>query len=138
MKKEEYIEKYGEEAYENAQIRTKRWIEKNPEKVRAMHERRSRKDGIYYERMREYHRRTIQGKRAKIRNNHRYIYRQFKQIIAPESQLHHQWIPKTADYTGIALVEADQHIYGFIDVIHVLDGEITLFREAEIIGGTKQ
>ena len=30
------------------------------------------------------------------------------------------------------VVEKDQHIHGFIDVIQILEGEITLFTEEEI------
>ena len=61
-----------------------------------------------------------------------YQWRQYKRIIAPGSQLHHQWIPKTSDYTGLALVEVNPHKYGIINVIEILDGEITLFTEKEI------
>ena len=40
-------------------------------------------------------------------------------------------------YRGLALVEADQHTHGFIDVIKILDGEITIFTEAELRGEEK-
>jgi hypothetical protein len=63
---------------------------------------------------------------------HGYYWRPYKNIIAPGSQLHHNWIPGTADYTGLALVEADQHMRGFIEVIQILEGKITLFTEKEI------
>ena len=115
----------------------KRWREKNPKKAIAYQHDANRKGGKYYERQQRYERTGIPGKRNKIRVNHRNHYRPFKQIIAPESQIHHEWIPDTADYRGVALVEADQHMHGFIDVIQILEGEITIFTEAEIRGGDK-
>jgi hypothetical protein len=47
-------------------------------------------------------------------------------------ELHHQWIPETADYTGLALVEAKPHKHGIIDVIQILEGAITVFSEKEL------
>ena len=67
-----------------------------------------------------------------IRKKHLKKWAPYKKIIAPASQLHHEWIPETADYRGMALVEKDQHLHGFIDVIQVLEGEITLLTESEI------
>lgn len=74
----------------------------------------------------------IQGDRNKIRDIHRYKWRQYKRIIAPDSQLHHQWEPNSAEYAGVALVEKDAHMHGFIKVIEILEGEINLFTEKEI------
>ena len=62
-----------------------------------------------------------------IRSKHSRRWRKFKTLIAPGSELHHEWIPETAEYRGVALVEADQHRRGIIDVIQILEGEITLF-----------
>ena len=73
-------------------------------------------------------------KKDLIRGRHRRYYTPYKQIIAPESQLHHEWIPMTAEYRGVALVEANQHLHGYIDVIQILEGEIMLLTEAEIRG----
>lgn len=79
-----------------------------------------------------------QGERNKIRMKHANQYRPFKQIIAPDSQIHHEWIPETAEFRGVALVEKDQHMHGFIDVIKILEGKITLLSEKEIKGGIKE
>ena len=62
-------------------------------------------------------------------------YKPCKAIIATDSQLHHEWIPKTAEYRGLALVEKDQHMHGFVDVIKILDGKITLLTEEEVKNG---
>lgn len=70
-----------------------------------------------------------------VRQKHGNLYRPYKKIIAPESQLHHQWVPGTAEYTGVALVEAKPHQYGYIDVIQILEGEITLLTEEAIRNG---
>ena len=69
-----------------------------------------------------------------IRWKHGKYYAPYKKIIDTENltQLHHEWIPGTADYRGTALVEADSHMHGFIDVIQILEGEITLLTEAAI------
>ena len=146
MKKEEYIEKYGKESYEKMQEQSrnwqayrreevraahKEWRENNPEEV-ILHGREGcRKGGKYYDKNREYNTTGISGERYRIRIKHAVFYRPYKKIIAPESQIHHQWVPRTADYTGVALVEADQHRYGYIDVIQILEGEITLLTEEE-------
>lgn len=87
---------------------------------------------MYYKHYREHQSTGIPGERNSIRNKHRSRYRKYKQIIAPDSQIHHEWIGGTAEYQGMALVEKYQHQYGFIDVIQILEGEITLFSEADI------
>ena len=151
MKKEEFITKYGEAAWgkmlqqrrdryglhrEEEIANVMEWKETNPEKAEAIYRERAHKGGKRYERMLKYQRTGIQGDRNVIRATHGRQYRPYKQIIAPESVLHHEWLPNTANYTGVALVEKDQHMHGYIDVIHILEGEITLLTEAEIkIGG---
>lgn len=151
MKKEEFIRRRGEVAYERylqqgrdsharlrkghqeeANTQTQAWREANPERVKASNHEGSRKGGKYYEHTLEYNKTGIRGERNKLRRKHRGQYIPFKQIIAPESQIHHEWIPGTAEYTGVALVEKDQHMHGFVDVIKILDGKITLFTEREI------
>ena len=92
------------------------------------------KGGRYYNHHLEYNRTGLRGERQKVRKNHAALYRLFKQIIAPESQIHHEWIPGTADYRGVALVEKDKHLHGIIDPIVILEGKITLLTEAEIRG----
>jgi hypothetical protein len=74
----------------------------------------------------------LQGARKRIRMKHGREYRPYKMIIAPESQIHHEWIDDTAEYRGVALVETKPHQYGIIDVIQILDGEITVLTEAEV------
>ena len=69
-----------------------------------------------------------------IRNKHWRRWISYKRIIAPDSQIHHEWISEMADFRGVALVETDQHAHGFVDVIQILEGQITLLTEAEIRG----
>ena len=95
------------------------------------------KGGRYYNHHLEYNRTGLRGERNRVRDKHAALYRLFKQIIAPESQIHHEWIPGTADYRGVALVEKDKHLHGIIDPIVILDGKITLLTEAEVRGGVK-
>ena len=140
----------GEEAYRRLLQQNQAWRERNPEKVKGIrrtwyknHTKRAqitdrerhRKGGKYYERTREYDRTELRHIRNLIRGKHQFHYRPYKRIIAPNSHLHHQWIPDTANYTGVALVEKNQHQHGYIDVIQILEGRITLFSESEIVGG---
>lgn len=160
--KDEYIAKHGEEAYgkrleqrrkwggnlpggeaqrsrerrgeypEAFKIAKERYNEKHPE-VRLMHNREgSRKGGRRYEKKQIYKHTGLQGEKNKIRGVHANRWRQYKLIIAPGSQLHHQWMPGTAKYTGLALVEANQHMQGIIKVIKIVCGKITLLTEKEI------
>lgn len=129
MNKEKFIKRRGKAAYEKWLKKTRDWREVNPDKILEHSQEQNRKGGKYYEHKLEYMKTGLQGKRNIIRDKHRYQYHQFKNIIAPESQIHHEWVPKTSKYKGMALVERDQHIHGFIDVIKILEGKITLFRE---------
>ena len=145
--KEDFIRRHGEEAYEEKKRESKerywndpkgnneecrKWREKNPDHVRANSKEQCNKGGRYYEKCRKYNSAGLRHERNRVRRKHATHYRSFKRIIAPESQLHHQWLPETADYRGVALVEANQHMHGIIDVIQILEGEITLFTEAEV------
>ena len=138
MKKGEFIERYGEEKYKEHIEATIQWQRDNPELARDNNKRSSeewcQKDGKYYEKQRNYQMSGLSHEKRLIRGIHAQRWRPFKQIIAPESQIHHEWLPGTADYRGAALVEADSHMHGFIDVIQILEGEITLLTEAEIRG----
>lgn len=138
MKKKDFIKKYGKKAYLKQQEQTKDWQSANPSRLQAASKRqnlkRQRKDGEDYEKAIIYQMNGIPHAKGLIRRKHGYQWWQFKQIIAPESQIHHQWLLGTADYRGVALVEADSHMHGFIDVIQILEGEITLLTEAEIRG----
>ena len=149
MKKKEIIKKYGMNTYkkrlqqnrdrhvqhrEKQNAKVKNWRESNQEKVITSHQEQCRKGGKHYGHKREYNLTGLQGERNKVRGRHGNKYRPFKRIIAPDSVLHHEWIPETAGFRGVALVEADQHMHGYIDVIQILDGKITLLTEAEIRG----
>ena len=125
MKKVEFIERHGVEAYKKKLQQTLDWRREHleePKKVIANRHEWSRKGGKYYKHYREHQSTGIPGERNLVRNKHRSRYRKYKQIIAPESQIHHEWIPNTSEYNGIALVETNQHLHGFIDVIQILEG----------------
>ena len=144
--KDDFISKHGEEAYEKileqnrayykahkvqVNARAKNWRETHPEEVKATFQEVSRKGGKRYNKQLAYSQTGILSEKRRIRANHTLQYKPYKAIIAPDSQIHHQWRPETAEYDGVALVEKDQHMHGFIDVIQILEGEITLFREGE-------
>ena len=138
MKKDEFIAKYGIEAYKRLLVNTKQWCVTHPKRKKAQCQEQCRKGGKHYEYHNKQYRMTgVPHKKLLIRSNHGRIWKKHKQIIAPESQLHHQWLPETANYTGMALVEKEQHQYGFIDVIQILEGGITLFTETEIRGAVR-
>lgn len=132
MKKKEFIERYGEAAWKKRLERNRQWNETNPERVKAHSQAQCRKGGSRYETQRNYNRMGLQGERRKIRSKHARKWRPYKKIIAPGAQIHHQWIPKTLKYKGLALVEKYQHQHGIIDIIKILEGEITLLTEREI------
>jgi hypothetical protein len=153
MNKEERIKRYGEAAYEKmleqsrawkkahraeANAYAKKYYEEHPEQVIANQHEANRKDGKRYDKKMRYMSTGIPGARCRIRCNHNKQYKPYKDIIAPESQIHHEWVPKTAEYRGIALVEKEPHQYGIVDVIQILDGEITLLTEEEVKRGKKE
>jgi len=127
--KDDFIKRYGKAMYNRRLKRAQTWWKKHPENSRKW----GRKGGELYEKYQIYKQTGLQGERNKIRSKHGYKWRPYKHIIAPNSQIHHQWLPGTAGYTGVALVEKDQHIHGFIKVIQILEGEITLFCEANVL-----
>lgn len=146
--KKEFIAKYGVAAWERrlqlANERNRKHPEKiadaarqykakYPEKAKAFRQESGCKGGKYYDKKLEYKRTGLQRERGIVRNVHATQYREYKQIIAPESQIHHEWIPKTPNYNGMALVETNQHQHGIIDVIQLLEGNITLLTEADIL-----
>ena len=163
MKKAEFIRRYGEEEYnrhleqsrayhkehrEEVRARANKWNEehreahnanskkyreKHPKQVIAHSQERVRKGGKHYAKKLEYEHTGLQGARNKIRVTHANKYRPYKDIIAPESQVHHEWLPETSEYRGVALVEKDAHMHGFVDVIQILD--VTLLTEEQIRNG---
>lgn len=78
--------------------------------------------GKYYIKRRTYNTTGLRGARNIIRKRDGNKWQHYKKIIAPDSQLHHQWVPATSEYDGLALVERDQHMHGFIDVVQILEG----------------
>ena len=147
MNKEEFIGRYGEEAYAKKQAQSDAWnkthpkeravaqkaySESHPEEVVAATREQTNKGGKYYDKKLVYDHTGLPGEKSVVRVNHARQWRPYKRIIAPWSQIHHEWIPGTADYRGVALVEKDQHIHGFIDVIEIMEGKITLLTEAEV------
>lgn len=134
MNKVESIKKYGVSVYEKKLQQVRDWNKEHPEKLRAHTREQSRKGGKRYAKARYYEMNGLRHARVLIRVNHRNKWGEYKQIIAPESQIHHEWIPSTSDYRGVALVEKNPHQYGIIDPIVILEGTITLLTEAEIRG----
>jgi hypothetical protein len=133
MNKEEFVARYGEEAYAKGLSRNRTWRVAHPEERAASHAvsnaEEFRKGGKYYNKTLVYNHTGLRGERNIVRHKHGDLWRKYKNIIASDSQLQHEWFPQTADYRGVALVEKDQHMHGFIDVIRVLKGQITLFTE---------
>jgi hypothetical protein len=147
MKKEEHITRYGKAVYvkqlawsaawRKAHPREKSaldaaWNKAHPEEKAAQNRELSNKGGKRYDKMLEYNRTGLRGERNKVRSKHGNKWRPYKNIIAPWSQIHHEWIPGTAKYRGVALVEADQHMHGIVDVIEILEGKIRLLTEEEV------
>lgn len=133
-----YAKARNQQHPEVAQKRSKEWREKNIERVKEQDNQKNKKGGKRYGNMLIYKRTGIQGQRNRIRAMHRKNWSHYKSIIAPMSQLHHQWHPRTADYTGLALVEANPHRYGIINVIQILEGAITLYTEEGIRRGEQK
>jgi hypothetical protein len=130
-----YQKKYKEEHPEEVIAADKKYREEHPEEVKANHQEQNRKGGKHYAKHLKDQHTGLQGARNKIRSKHARQYKPYKQIIAPESQIHHEWVPKTDEYRGVALVEKDAHMHGIVDVIEILDGEITLLTEEQIKKG---
>lgn len=107
MEKKEMISRRGQEAYEKMQQQGRDWVLTHPKEVKVRQHERDRKGGKYYGLRIKYNSTGLPHDRNLVRWRHANRYRQYKQLIAPESQIHHQWAPGTADYTGVALVEAD-------------------------------
>ena len=117
---------------------SRKWQIANPKKKKANEHETNRIGGKYYQWKLKYLTTGVPGERHRIRRKHAHHYKPYKKIIAPESQIHHEWIPETAEYRGVALVEAKAHQYGIIDVIEILDGKITLLTEEEICKRNKE
>jgi hypothetical protein len=109
MNKKEFIEKYGEEAHERHlkqssawhaadrklnpkkyRVRHKNWREVNFAAIKAKRQEACRKGGKYYECGLIANQTGLRGERHKIRVNHGKQWRQYKHLIALDSQIHHQ------------------------------------------------
>lgn len=110
----------------------KKYRVEHPEQKAANDCEHSNKGGKFYEQTLVYNTTGLRGERTKRRVKDANHWRPYKKIIASDSQIHHAWCPNSAECTGVALVEKDQHMHGIIDVIQILDGEITVFTEKEI------
>ena len=152
MKKEEIKKRKGKGAYEKIKAQNRAWHqvhrekekaakkkyrEEHPEEMKVQGYKSSRKGGKYYAKALAHKNTGLQGERNIIRSKHRREWLSFKLIIAPDSQIHHEWVPESVNYHGVALVEADQHMHGIIDVIQIIEGEITLLTEDEVKGGSQ-
>jgi exonuclease VII large subunit len=129
---------YIGEHLEQEKARAKKYLEQHPERVKAIRHEQHRKGGKYYDRNLKNEHSGLRGDKNRIRMKHAHQYKPYKDIIAPDSQLHHEWIPNTDEYRGVALVEAEQHMHGIVDVIEILNGKITLLTEEEVKKGKKK
>lgn len=138
MRKKEYIQRYGQRKYtemlkgrkqKSYPEKNKEWRAANPEITKFHHNNANRKGGAHYEQRLRQNREGLQGDRGRVRRIDGNHFRKYKKFFAQKSQLHHQWVPGTAEYTGLALVEQDRHMHGYIDVFLILGGEITIFDE---------
>ena len=130
--------KYYEEHPEKVKATNKNWREANPDKWTALAQEASHKGGKRYNKMLEHQRTGIPGERNRIRGEHNREFREIKRSLVQEVELHHEWIPESAEYRGVALVEAKAHRNGIIDVIVLLDGDITLLEEEEVKNNGKK
>lgn len=132
MQKEEIIKRRGKNEYERRLAKAREWNESHRVRVGELSRERSCKGGKRYEKKLKAEQTGLRGERNRIRNRDAQKYRPYKVIIAHESQIHHEWIPGTSDYNGVALVGKEQHQHGFVNVIQILEGNITLFTEQAI------
>lgn len=132
MKKEEFIARYGEAGFAKMRAQGRAWKKAHQEEVKLRNNELNRKGGKRYEKMLINQCTGLPGEKHIIRNMHGLKWREYKAIIAPESQIHHEWIPDTSEFRGVALVEADRYMHGFKDVVEIFEGGITLLTEEEV------
>jgi hypothetical protein len=129
MKKEEVIKHFGQQVYNRKLASAREWKRKHPKIVREHSHQSNRKGGKYYIRHLQYQHSGLQGERNKIRAMHARRWSKYKNRIAPNSQIHHAWRHNSSDFDGVALVETNAHRHGVIDVILILEGNVTLLIE---------
>ena len=126
MKKEEIIECLGQHFYDKRLAAAREWKRDHPKIVRENSHQSNRKGGKYYKRHLRYQHSGLQGARNKIRAMHARRWSKYKKFIAPDSQIYHAWRHNSTDFDGVALVQANAHRHGVIDVILILEGKIIL------------
>jgi hypothetical protein len=134
MNKNAFIEKWGIVAYEKRMKMSRDWRQAHPENTEKWHKqirdwkrthpirvKRIARDSYRKHRQEILNRQCTdtEGMRRSIRAKCGRIWALYKNIIAPGSRLHYEWIPETVEYKCIALVEKDQSQYSFNDVIHI-------------------
>lgn len=78
----------------------------NPETNPEIH----RKGGKYYEKKLKYERTGLRGARNRVRDFHCSVIAKYRRFLGSGNcEIHHDWIPDTARYNYIALVEKDDH-----------------------------
>ena len=112
MKKEEIIKRYGPEEYKRrlAKNRTRTpaqrdvakalanaWHTAHPEEVKRHNDQICHKYGKRYQKHLGYMRSGLPGERHRIRIKHGKLWGRYKQIVAPESEIHHLWVPGRQD-----------------------------------------
>ena len=134
MKKKETIKRRGIEAYNRELALSTIWWEEHPKRRDVYARERNRPGGKYYKEVLRKNGVGLRKKRANRRCRDGGKYRPFKNRIDPlgASQLHHCWLRNSAECRGVALVEKNQHMHGFINVIEIFEGKIMLFTEEEI------
>lgn len=129
MKKEKIIEHFGQQFYDKRLASAREWKRTHPKIVRENSHQSNRKGGKYYKRHLRYQHSGLQGARNKIRAMDARRWTKYKKFVAPDSQIHHAWRHNSSDCDGVALVETNAHRHGVIDVILILEGNITLLIE---------
>jgi hypothetical protein len=120
MKKEEFIKRWGVEAYERRMKQSRDWRDAHPENYEKWRKQIADWRYFNFKKVREYAQKTKHKYRVRnvIRAKHSKIYQKYRHIIAQGTRLCYLWIPKTDEYKCIALVETDQLQYPFKDVIN--------------------
>ena len=69
----------------------------------------------------------VEIEKHNIRNHHQRKYKPLRRMF-PGAVIHHQWIGKSSLYDGVALVDGKLHHSNIIEIIRLLEGEITKFK----------
>lgn len=136
MKKEEYIQKNGLAAWEARLARNRRMQKRNRiDKALAVQDEFQKLDpseqqeflrDMWKKREGHYSRSGLPQNIVAARNTIRHVHRSKWGVEGLD--VHHDWVGDTAEYTGVALVEREEHQRGIINVVAILDGEIANFK----------